>query len=127
MSPLVGAVNLIGTSARRAPPGLFYAGRRWEGTRTVASWKALWSKALMMVSQSAARHQIDHGTHRHGPDRRSSTARRIARRHFVPGRDGFERGARGGTPAWHLTLPGSPPAAGPTPRYADSPARSCAR
>ena len=31
MSPLAGAVNLIGTSARRAPPGLFYARRRWEG------------------------------------------------------------------------------------------------
>src|SRR5262245_1532643 len=126
MSPLLGAVNLIGTfgPARSTGPFSIAAG---EGTRTFASWKALWPTALMLVSQSAARHQIDHGTHRHVLDRRNNSAHRIALRHFVPGRDGFECGARGGKLAWHRTLPESLPAAEPTPRCADSPARSCVR
>jgi hypothetical protein len=40
----------------------------------------------------------------------SSTSRKIGRRHSVLGRDGFEYGARGETPAWHLTLTENVPA-----------------
>ena len=50
------------TSARRAPPGLFYARRRWEGTRTFA--RTTTGSMHFLSSADAAQHGAAEAKHR---------------------------------------------------------------